>query len=186
MISLIKSNSTYGQKVFTLKDAIAEGIKNYGIIKAKIKYAEASKIAVKQAKRENIPNFNLSAQQDYGTVNGQFGPLFGFGGLGLASSGPAFDKQYSNAAFGAAYLANINWEFFAFGKARRKVKVAEAIAVKDYKDGINDGVLCYNPGLGPDLSNYTGTVSLEGPHYPKAHTWYASGVMKDGILVKVK
>ena len=45
---------------------------------------------------------------------------------------------------------------------------------------------CYNPGLGPDLSNYTGTVYLEGPHYPAAHTWYASGEMKDGILVKVK
>jgi outer membrane protein TolC len=134
LITLIKSNSTFGQKVFTLRDAIAEGIKNYGIIKAKIKYAEASKIAVKQAKRENLPNFNLSAQQDFGTVNGQFGPLFGFGGLGLATSGPAFDQQYSNAAFGSAYLVNINWEFFAFGKARGKVKVAEATAVKDYKD----------------------------------------------------
>ncbi len=47
-------------------------------------------------------------------------------------------------------------------------------------------VLCYNPGLDPDLSNFTGTVSLEGPHYPKPHTWYAEGEMKDGILIKVK
>ena len=31
-----------------------------------------------------------------------------------------------------------------------------------------------------------GTVSLEGPHYPKAHTWYAVGTMKDGRLIKVR
>lgn len=31
-----------------------------------------------------------------------------------------------------------------------------------------------------------GIVYLEGPHYPKPHTWYAQGTMKDGVLVKVK
>ena len=30
-----------------------------------------------------------------------------------------------------------------------------------------------------------GRVSLEGPHYPQPHTWYATGVMQDGKLVKV-
>lgn len=43
----------------------------------------------------------------------------------------------------------------------------------------------YQPGLGPDLSNYTGRVSLEGPHYPRPHTWYAECEMKDGIIIKV-
>lgn len=47
-------------------------------------------------------------------------------------------------------------------------------------------IRCYNPGLGPDLSNHTGRVSLEGQHYPKPHTWYAEGEMVNGILVKVK
>lgn len=47
-------------------------------------------------------------------------------------------------------------------------------------------VRCYNPGLGPDLSNYTGKISLEGPHYPAAHTWYAEAELKDGIVIKVK
>ena len=125
LIILLKFSSSYGQKVFTLKDALSEGTKNYGIIKAKTKYAEASKIAVQQAKRENLPNFSLSAQQDFGTVNGQFGPLFGFNGLGVASSGPALAQQNNNAAFGASYLTNFNWDFFAFGKAKQKVKVAE-------------------------------------------------------------
>jgi len=134
LIILLKFSSSYGQKVFTLKDALSEGTKNYGIIKAKTKYAEASKIGVQQAKRENLPNFSLSAQQDFGTVNGQFGPLFGFNGLGVASSGPALAQQNSNAAFGASYLTNFNWDFFAFGKAKQKVKVAEAMALKDSKD----------------------------------------------------
>lgn len=31
-----------------------------------------------------------------------------------------------------------------------------------------------------------GTVFLEGPHYPKPHTWYAECQAKDGIIVKVK
>jgi len=47
-------------------------------------------------------------------------------------------------------------------------------------------VMCFNPGLGGDLSNFTGTVYLEGPHYPKPHSWYASGKMEDGILKGVK
>lgn len=59
---------------------------------------------------------------------------------------------------------------------------------KELKEAIASGkdVRCFNPGLGPDLGNYTGIVYLEGPHYPKPHSWYAAGVMKDGKLVKVK
>jgi len=47
-------------------------------------------------------------------------------------------------------------------------------------------VRCYNPGLGPDLSNFTGKITLEGPHYPKPHSWYAEAELIDGIVVKVK
>ena len=31
-----------------------------------------------------------------------------------------------------------------------------------------------------------GTVYLEGPHYPAAHTWYAQAELRDGLVVKVK
>lgn len=31
-----------------------------------------------------------------------------------------------------------------------------------------------------------GVVGLEGPHYPKPHTWYASATLKDGKVVSVK
>lgn len=47
-------------------------------------------------------------------------------------------------------------------------------------------VRCYNPGAGPDLTDYNGKVYLEGPHYPKPHTWYAEAILKDGIVISVK
>lgn len=31
-----------------------------------------------------------------------------------------------------------------------------------------------------------GTVTLEGPHYPEPHRWYASATVKDGRIVSVK
>lgn len=133
-ISLLTFSTLCAQKSLSIKEALKLGIENYGVIKAKAQYAKASKFSVEQAKREALPNFNFSAQQDFGTVNGQFGPLYGFNGLGVASAGPSFAQQNNNAAFGALYLTNINWDFFAFGKAKEKVKVAEAIAAKDDKD----------------------------------------------------
>jgi hypothetical protein len=32
----------------------------------------------------------------------------------------------------------------------------------------------------------TRTLSVEGPYYPKPHTWYARVVVQDGIVVSVK
>lgn len=49
-----------------------------------------------------------------------------------------------------------------------------------------NSIRCYNPGLGPDLSNFTGKICLEGPHYPAAHTWYTVAELVNGIVVKVK
>ncbi|WP_131539604.1 TolC family protein [Pedobacter nototheniae] len=118
----------------TLKDAVNTALNNYGTIKAKNNYANASKANIQQAKREYLPNLNLSAQQDYGTINGQNGPSYGFGGFGTASSGPSLDKQNWNAAFGALYLANINWDFFTFGKVNQKIKVADAAYKRDQND----------------------------------------------------
>lgn len=74
-----------------------------------------------------------------------------------------------------------------------KTKKALKEAVVEWNDkfknanGFKDkAVRCYQPGLGPDLSNYTGKICLEGPHYPKAHTWYAEAELMNGVVVKVK
>ncbi|WP_346317542.1 TolC family protein [Chitinophaga sp. YIM B06452] len=121
-------------QVLTMKDAVQTALNNYGTIKAKANYVNASRATVQQVKRDYLPNLNISAQQDYGTVNGQNGPLYGFGGLGVASSGLPLPEQNWNAAFGALYLANINWEFFAFGRMKERVKTAETLARRDEHD----------------------------------------------------
>ncbi|PWS30337.1 TolC family protein [Pedobacter paludis] len=121
-------------QILTLKQAVSTALTNYGTIKAKNNYANASKSIIQQTKREYLPNFNLSAQQDYGTINGQNGPQYGLGGLGTASSGPALDKQNWNAAFGALYLANINWDFFTFGRIKQRIKIADATYKRDQND----------------------------------------------------
>jgi hypothetical protein len=40
----------------------------------------------------------------------------------------------------------------------------------------------FQPGpFGPDVRD--GSVALEGPHYPAAHTWYASAKVVDGVVI---
>lgn len=133
LLLLLPVLQSYGQTI-TLRDAIDTGMANYGLVKAKEKYAQASKETVKQVKRDYLPNLSLSAQQDYGTVNGQNGPMYGFGGLGVASSGLPLPDQNWNAAFGALYLANVNWDFFTFGRTKQRINVAKADAERQQKD----------------------------------------------------
>lgn len=133
----LSTTSTYAQTLY-LKDAINTALSNYGSIKAKKNYVNASEAGLQQAKKDYLPNLNLSAQQDYGTINGQNGPSYGLGGLGVASSGPAFDQQNWNAAFGALYLANVNWDFFSFGKIKERVKVSAGILKRDQQDLIQE------------------------------------------------
>lgn len=65
------------------------------------------------------------------------------------------------------------------GNPKNKKEIKEMLAKKP------DGLDVFSPGgLGnPPTDGYVG---LEGPHYPKAHTWYAEGTMKNGKLVAIK
>jgi outer membrane protein TolC len=121
-------------QVLTLKEAVQTSLQNYSAIKAKANYVNASKAIVKQSEREYLPDLSISFQQDYGTVNGQTGPLYGLRGLGAASSGQPMAQQHWNAAFGALYLTNINWDFFSFGRAKEKIKTAQATLARDESD----------------------------------------------------
>ncbi|UKT62177.1 TolC family protein [Pedobacter mucosus] len=134
LLILILHSFISSAQILSLKQAVSTALTNYGTIRAKNNYASASKETIKQYKRDYLPNFSLSAQQDYGTINGQNGPQYGFGGLGTASAGPALDTQNWNAAFGALYLANVNWDFFTFGKIRERIKVANAAYQRDQND----------------------------------------------------
>src|SRR5215210_5415437 len=132
---ILFSYQSYGQqKVLTLKEAISIAIENYGILKAKQSYLKASAASVGQSRKEYLPDLNISGQQDYGTVNGQNGILYGYRGLSASSSGPPMEKQNWNSAFGSLYLVNINWDFFSFGKSREKIQVAKATVIQDRAD----------------------------------------------------
>jgi outer membrane protein TolC len=126
------------QKVLSLKDAEKIALANYGSIKAKANQLNASKAFLKETKTEALPDLNVSVQQDYGTVNGQNGPLFGYRGLSVASSGPTLPNQNYNAAFGALYVSNINWDVFAFGKAKEKTKVQGAVVALNETDLVQE------------------------------------------------
>ncbi|WP_276484927.1 TolC family protein [Paraflavitalea pollutisoli] len=121
-------------QVLTLKDAVQAGLQQYSAIKAKARYVDASKASARQSVKEYYPDLSISFQHDYGTVNGQTGPLYGFRGLGTASSGQPLAEQNWHAAFGSLYLTNVNWDFYSFGRAREKIKTAEAVVARDESD----------------------------------------------------
>jgi outer membrane protein TolC len=122
------------QKVLTIKDAEQMALANYGTIKSKVNQLNASKAFLSETKTEYLPNLSISAQQDYGTVNSNYGPVYGLNGLAVASSGPILAKQNWNAGFGSLYLSNVSWDFFAFGRAVEKVKVQATTVNLDQTD----------------------------------------------------
>lgn len=56
---------------------------------------------------------------------------------------------------------------------------------KALKEALRAGqeVRVFEPG--PYPSPTSGRVYLEGPHAPARHTWYASGEVRDGKLIKL-
>lgn len=117
-----------------ISDAIKTGLQNYQTIRAKQHYIQASQAIVKNTKNEYLPNVIAAMQQNYGTVNGQYGPLSALGALGASSSGPAYSSQSWNSAFGAAYIVGTNWEVFSFGRLNAKIVLSEAQVKKDSAD----------------------------------------------------
>jgi len=109
----------------TLQNALQTGLNNYQSVKAKENYAKAAAANVTATRQEFLPDLNLAAQNSYGTVNGQNGPLFGYKGWSTASSGAALSSQNWNAAFGGIYLANVTWDLVTFGRLHAKVDMAK-------------------------------------------------------------
>lgn len=57
---------------------------------------------------------------------------------------------------------------------------------KELKEAVKAGkyVSAFQPGgIFPGARD--GEVSVEGPHYPKPHSWYARVLLKDGQVIKV-
>jgi hypothetical protein len=56
---------------------------------------------------------------------------------------------------------------------------------KALKEAVAAGKDVYVFSPGPFPAPTDGETSVEGPHYPKPHTWYARVRIQDGVVVKV-
>ncbi|MFT4023084.1 MAG: TolC family protein [Flavihumibacter sp.] len=131
---LLMSRLCEAQVSLSLKQAIDSGTARYESIRAKLQYVKAAEAQVEQARKDMLPNLVVSAQQVYGTVNGQNGPGYGLGGYGVSSSGLPLPEQNWRSAFGALYLANINWDVFTFGRNKQRISTANAQLSRDQAD----------------------------------------------------
>ncbi|UIR54833.1 TolC family protein [Sphingobacterium sp. SRCM116780] len=123
----------HGQSVLSLKEALAIAEQQYPSLEAKQMQIRSAEQLVKGTMLERLPNFNIGIQQSYGTVNGITGPMSGLEGS-VGSSGPTLTEQNWNAAFGALYVAGINWEFFTFGRNQQRTRVAKQELVRNRQD----------------------------------------------------
>ena len=121
-------------QVLTMRQAVQNALNNYGTIRAKANYVKASQASVKEAKREYLPDINFGIQQDYGTIAATYGPAAPGKVTAVSSSGPTFASQNWNAAFGALYLTNVNWDFFQFGRFKEKTLVAQRVLNQNMSD----------------------------------------------------
>jgi len=128
-------NAGAQNNVLTIKDAIDSVVRNYGQIRFKKNLLQQAQNNLDYSRLQAIPDLNLSAENAYGTINNVNGPSFSLGSSGtISSSGPVLPSQNWNAAFGGLYLANVNWNFFSFGKIKQGVKVSMANMDMDQKD----------------------------------------------------
>jgi hypothetical protein len=58
---------------------------------------------------------------------------------------------------------------------------------KEFKAAVKAGKLHYPYNSGGMFPTPTdGAIAIEGPHYPQPHKWYASCIVKNGVIVEVK
>lgn len=114
--------NSYAQ-ILHLKEALQRSVENYDRIKSKKSIVSASEQNTLFQKQQYLPDLSLAAQQSFGTINAQHGPMYAYGGLASASSSIPSAEQNWNAAFGSLYFANINWNLFTFGRIKNQVEL---------------------------------------------------------------
>jgi hypothetical protein len=58
---------------------------------------------------------------------------------------------------------------------------------RELKEAVKAGerVTVFWPGFQPPMYPYNGRVSIEGPHYPEPHRWYATAIVRDNVVIRV-
>ena len=121
-------------KILALPEALRIASANYQMLKAKENYVRASAQAVETARKDGLPDFTLSAENALGTLNGMNGLSSGEQGITTLTAGPTAASQNWNAAFGALYVSNIDWNIYSFGLQRARVAAARGQNNQDQAD----------------------------------------------------
>jgi len=104
-----------------LEDALTRAVEQYDQIKSKQFVASAAKQHTVFQKQQYLPDLTLAAQQSFGTINAQHGPMYAYGGLASGATSMPLAEQNWNAAFGSLYFANVNWNVYTFGRIKNQV-----------------------------------------------------------------
>ena len=73
-----------------------------------------------------------------------------------------------------------------YGKDGFALTVGAVLLSKEFGGRPQRPVTVFQPGpFGGNEPTEGKVTGLEGPHYPEPHKWYASGLLKDGYLIKV-
>ncbi|MFZ4861938.1 TolC family protein [Sphingobacterium sp. Mn56C] len=124
-------------QLLQLSEAIQRATESYDALKAKQSLHAAAAENTAFLRQLHLPDFHISAQQSYGTVNMIHGPMLAGGGI--ASTSMPLAEQNWNAGFGALYLAHINWNVFTFGRVKNQIGLgvaAERTAAADLNQEI--------------------------------------------------
>ncbi|KKX50152.1 hypothetical protein L950_0212060 [Sphingobacterium sp. IITKGP-BTPF85] len=116
---LALNSSGFGQ-VLNLSDALQRAVDQHDKIKSKRTLVQSAEQNTIFQNKQFLPDVTLGAQQSYGTINAQNGPMYAHGGLASAATSMPLAEQNWNAAFGSLYFANVNWNVFTFGKKQIK------------------------------------------------------------------
>jgi len=120
---LALNSSGFGQ-VLNLSDALQRAVDQHDKIKSKRTLVQSAEQNTIFQNKQFLPDVTLGAQQSYGTINAQNGPMYAHGGLASAATSMPLAEQNWNAAFGSLYFANVNWNVFTFGKKTNQVALA--------------------------------------------------------------
>ena len=120
--TFVCSINSYGQ-ILTLQEALFRTENQYDKIKSKQVLVDAAQQNTAFQKQHYLPDFTVSAQQSFGTINVQHGPMYAYGGLASAATSMPLAEQNWNAAFGSLYFANVNWNLFTFGRNKNQVEL---------------------------------------------------------------
>lgn len=112
-------------EVLTLQQAIETSLDNYESIKSKTYLTQSAKDNISNSKSMLLPEIKFSGQQTYGTANSVLGPQYGFG-EGMTSTAMPQESQNWDAAFGALYLVNFNWNIFSFGHLKNNIDLSKS------------------------------------------------------------